>query len=62
MDAHKSFGKVVDCRVPLVGECGIYDEKWDASEEEVKKIDECDAEVFGGLESSENAIAILGDR
>ena len=62
MDAHKSCGKVVEGRTPLVRECGIYDEKWDASEEAVKKIDECDAEAFGALESSESAIAILGDR
>ena len=30
--------------------------------EEMRKIDECDMEKFGTLDSSEKTIAILGDR
>ena len=30
--------------------------------EEMRKLDECDMEEFGKLESSEKTIAILGDR
>ena len=30
--------------------------------EEIRKIDECDMEKFGTLDSSEKTIAILGDR
>ena len=30
--------------------------------EEMRKLDECDMEEFGRLESSEKTIAILGDR
>ena len=31
-------------------------------EEEMRNLDECDMEEFGGQESSEKAIIILGDR
>ena len=37
-------------------------EKRDVLEEERREIDECDMEEFGTLNSSEETIAILGDR
>ena len=45
-----------------VGECEIYKEERDALEEEMGKLDECDMEEFGRLESGEKTIAILGDK
>ena len=53
-------GATVDRRTHLVGECEIYKEERDALE--MRKLDECDMEEFGRLESSEKAIAILGGR
>ena len=35
--------------------------EWDVLEEEMRKLDECDLEEFGRLESGEKTIAILGD-
>ena len=48
----------------VVGECEIYKEERDALEEGIMKLDVCDMEKFGRLESSENekTIAILGDK
>ena len=43
-----------------MGECEIYKEERDVLE--MRKIDDCDMEKFGTLESSEKTIAILGDR
>ena len=40
----------------IVGECEIYKEKRDALEE-MRKLDVCDMEEFGRLESSEKTIA-----
>ena len=49
-------------RTHTVGECEIYKEERDALEEEMRKLDVCDMEEFGTLESGEKMIAILGDR
>ena len=43
-----------------MGECEIYKEERDVLE--MRKIDDCDMQKFGTLESSEKTIAILGDR
>ena len=40
----------------------MYKEKWDVFKEEMGKMDACDMENGGTLDSSENTIAILGDR
>ena len=53
-------GKAVESRTHIVEECEIYKEERDALE--MRKIDECDMEKFGTLDSSEKTIAILGDR
>ena len=53
-------GKAVESRTHIVGECEIYKEERDVLE--MRKIDECDMEKFGTLDSSEKTIAILGDR
>ena len=53
-------GKAVESRTHIVGECEIYKEERDILE--MRKIDECDMEKFGTLDSSEKTIAILGDR
>ena len=42
-----------------MGEC-VYREERDIVE--MRKLDECDMEIFGTLDSSEKTIAILGDR
>ena len=55
-------GTTTESRTRIVGECEIYKEERDALEEEVRKLDVCDMEVFRRLESSEKAIAIVGDR
>ena len=41
---------------------GNIREKRDALEEKVRKLDACDMEEFGSLESIEKVIAILRDR
>ena len=51
---------VVQSRTHIVGECEIFKEERDVLE--VRKIGECGMEKFGALDSSEKAIAILGDR
>ena len=43
----------------MVGECDIQKEKRDVLEEEMRKLDECDMEEVGRLESSEKTVAIL---
>ena len=45
-----------------IGEREVYKEERDALKEEIRKLDVCDMEEFGRLESSEKTIAILGDR
>ena len=54
-------GKAVESKTHIVGECEIYKEDLDVLEE-MRKMDECGMETFGTLDSSEKAIAILGDR
>ena len=39
----------------------MYKEDRDASKKEMRKLDVCDMEEFGILESSEKTIVILGD-
>ena len=54
-------GKAVESRTRIVGECEMYKEERDVLEE-MSKIDECNMEKFGTLDSSEKTIAIRGDR
>ena len=54
-------GTTIESRTHTVGECEIYQEERDALEE-MRKLDVCDMQEFGRLESSEKTIAILGDR
>ena len=53
-------GTNIESRTHIVGECEIYKEERGALD--MKKLDVCDMEEFGRLESSEKMIAILGDR
>ena len=53
-------GATIETRTHIVGECAIYKEERDASED-MSEIDVFDMEEFGRLESSEKTIAILGD-
>ena len=46
----------------MVGECEIYKDERDVLDEEMIKIDECDIEKFGTLNSSEKTTAILRNR
>ena len=63
MDAHMCpCGTTIESRTHVVGECEIYNEEQDVLEEEMWKLDVCDMEEFGRLESSKKTIAILGDR
>ena len=55
-------GTAIKSRTHIVGECEIYKEKLNVLEEEMRKLDDCDMEEFGRLESSDKTIAILGDR
>ena len=54
-------GTTVEIATQIVALCEIYKEERDASEEEMRKLDVCDMEEFGRLESSEKTIAILGN-
>ena len=49
-------GKAIERRTHIVGECEIYKEERDVSEEELREIDEYD------IDSNEKTIDILGDR
>ena len=53
-------GTTIESRTYTIGGCEVYKEERDASE--MRKLDVCDMEEFGRLESSEKTIAILGDR
>ena len=53
-------GKAVESRSHVVGEGETYKEERHVLE--MRKIDECDLEKFGTLDSSEKTIAILGDK
>ena len=60
MDAHMCpCGTTIESRIHIVGE--IYKEERDVSDDEMRKLDECDMEEFGRLESSLKTIAIPGD-
>ena len=61
MDAHTCPCGTAGSRTHIVGECETYKEERDVLEE-MTKLDECDMEECGSLESSEKTIAILGDR
>ena len=54
-------GNAVENRSYIVRECEIHKEERDVLEE-TRRIDECDMEKFGTLDSSEKTTAILGDR
>ena len=54
-------GTAIESRTPIVGECAKYKEERDALQE-MRKLDACDMEEYGRLESSEKTIAILGDK
>ena len=53
-------GTTVESRTHIVGECEIYKERRDALE--MRKFNVCDMEEFDRLETSEETIAILGDK
>ena len=55
-------GATIGSRTHVVEECEICKKERAALEEEMRKLDVCDMEEFGRLESSEKTIAILGDR
>ena len=57
----RSCGEAVESRSHKVAECKIYKEERDVVGE-IWKIDKCDMEKFGTLDSSDKTIAILGDR
>ena len=40
------YGKAIESRTHIVGECEVYKEERDALEEEMREIDECDMEEF----------------
>ena len=50
-------GTTIERRTHVVGECEIYKEERDALE--MRKLDVCDMEGFGRLESCGRTIAIL---
>ena len=57
------FGTTIASRTRIIiGECEIYKEERDVLEKEMRKLDDCDVKEFGRLESSEETIAVLGDR
>ena len=61
MDANMyPCGTTIQSRTHIGGACEICKQERDALE--MRKLDRCDMEEFGRLESSEKTIAILGDR
>ena len=56
------WGKAIESRTHIVEKCEIYNEERDVLEEEMRAIDECNMEEIDTLNSSEETIAILGDR
>ena len=54
--------KATESRTHIVGEREMYKEERDVSEEEMRRIDECDMEDFDTLDSSKKTNAILEDR
>ena len=57
MDTHMCL-----CGKTIVGDCEIYKKERDVFVRGTRKLDGCEMEEFGRLESSEKTIAILGDR
>ena len=55
-------GKAKESRTHGVGECELHKEERDVLQKEMRKMEECDMEKFGALDSSETAIALVGDR
>ena len=55
-------GTTIESRIHIVGECEIHMEERDALEEGTRKLDVCDMEEFGRLETCEETIDILEDR
>ena len=55
-------GATTERRTHIVGEREKYEEVRDAIEDEMRKLDVCDMERFGRLESSEKTITTLGYR
>ena len=56
------FGTTIESRNHIVGEHEMYKEERNALDEEMRKLDECDMEEFGRLDSSQETMAILGCR
>ena len=54
-------GNARESRTHVAGECDLYKEQRNGSEE-MRKIDGCDREEIGTLDSSKETITILGDR
>ena len=57
-----SRGEAKESRIRIVGKCELYKRERNVLEEEMRKIDECDMEKFGTLDSSDEKIAILWHR
>ena len=55
-------GTTIESRTHIVGQCEICKEERVALEEGMRKLDVCDMEEIGRLESSEKTIPILGGR
>ena len=53
-------GTTTESRAHIVGECEVCKEERDALEEEMRKLDVCDMEEFGRLESSGKTIVSYG--
>ena len=53
-------GKAVERRTHIVGGCETYKVERDVLE--MRKVDECEMEKFGAVDSSEKTVDILGDR
>ena len=51
-------GTAIERGTHIIGECEIYKEERDALGKEMKKLDVCDMEEFGRLESGEKTIAL----
>ena len=56
------YGNADETRSYILGGCELYKEEWNVLEEEMSKIDGCDMEKFGTLNSSKKTIAILEGR
>ena len=55
-------GKATESKTHIAGACGMYKEERGVLEEEMRKSDECDREVwYTTVDRSEETVAILGD-